>query len=453
MSQKRSTKVQSLTEGTPWKLILAFALPMIVGNIFQQAYVMCDTLIVGRFVGVQALAAVGGADWFNWLVLGSVIGFTQGFSIMIAQRFGAEDYVGLRRTIASSIRLSILLALVFGVVAQLLIVPVLTWMRTPREIFKLATLYLRILFAGIPIVVAYNTAASILRSLGNSRLPLIAMVVASLVNIVLDIVMILVFHMGVAGAAVATVFAQLIAFFFCFNALRRVPFLHLEREDWAEGRKDDKALLKLGVPISLQNLIISIGGLVLQGIVNGFGVLFIAGYTATNKIFGLMDAAGVSYGSAVGTYTSQNLGAKKLRRIRSGVRQGAVLGLVTAVAITAVMIAIGRPLLSLFISGTPEEAAETLRVALKYLHFMAILLPVLYMLYHYRSALQGLGDTFIPMISGIVELAVRVSVAGILCRKIGGDGIFWAEIMAWAGAAVLLYITYQVRMHRMPTAD
>ena len=449
MAKTRSTNVQTFTSGTPYKLILLFALPMIAGNMFQQAYVMCDTLIVGRFLGVHALAAVGAADWFNWMILGSVIGFTQGFSIKIAQQFGAEDFSGLRKTIGASIRLSILLAILGTAAAQLLIRPVLTWMNTPKQIIGQADLYLRILFAGIPVVVAYNTASSILRSLGNSRLPLIAMVLASILNIVLDIILILVFHMGVAGAALATVIAQLVSFLFCLNALRHVTFLNLEKEDMASHAQRNKELIRLGIPMALQNLVISIGGLILQGVVNGFGVLFIAGYTATNKIFGLLDAAGIAYGNAVATYAGQNLGAGKLDRIRTGVLHSAIMGIITAVAVTVIMIVFGRAILSLFISGTPEETEETLRIALRYLYFMALLLPSLYLLYNYRSALQGLGETMIPMISGLLELATRMTVVFVLCKIIGSDGIFWAEIMAWVSAAILLFIAYRIKIRKI----
>lgn len=444
-----SQTVRKMTEGHPVHLMIVFALPLMAGNIFQQMYTILDTIVVGRFLGVEALAAVGAADWLNWMVLSSIVGFAQGFSIPIAQSFGAKDYEGLRKTLGASVILGAVLSILLLMVGQGITVPVLHLLETPDSILGMAVEYLRSLFWGIPVVMAYNIASAVLRSLGNSRTPLYAMIIASIINVVLDVVFVTVFHWGVRGAAIATVMAQFFAFLFCLAALRRIDFLSMSRKDFREGRTQFGKLLKLGSPLAFQNAIISIGGLVVQYVVNGFGVLFVAGFTATNKMYGILESAAISYGYAVTTYTGQNLGAGEYGRIKSGVRQAAVLAVITSAVISLLMFLFGRAILSLFISGTPEEVQQVLGIAYRYLMVMAAVLSVLYLLYVYRSALQGLGDTLLPMVSGIIELLMRISAALLLPRFIGQSGIYYAEVAAWTGAAIFLIISYLYRIRQL----
>ncbi len=447
-----SNRIRSMTEGSPTRLLITFALPLMLGNVFQQLYTVVDTAVVGQGVGVEALAAIGAADWLNWLVLSVVQGFAQGFSILMAQHFGAKDYRELSRTVGASTTLCGIAAVVMLVLSQGLSEPVLRLLNTPSDIIGDSLLYLRIVFAGIPIITAYNLLASILRALGDSKTPLYAVVVATVVNIGLDLLFVLGFHWGIAGAAGATIIAQAVSTVYCYINVRRVSILELRPADFKLTRSISGALLKLGSPVALQNAIISAGGMVVQSVVNRYGMLFIAGFTATNKLYGLLEIAATSYGYAVTSFVGQNLGGGLFARIRKGMRSAAVIALITSAVIAAAMLLLGRLFLGLFISGTPEEVAASMDIAYKYLAIMSLFLPVLYMLHIYRSALMGLGDTVVPMISGFVEMVMRVGIA-LLLPLLLTDGIYYAEVGAWTGAAVLLTASYFVRMRKYPVAD
>ena len=444
-----ATKTKNMTSGSPVKLILAFALPLMIGNVFQQMYTMVDTIVVGNTLGIHALAAIGNGEWLNWLVLSMIQGFAQGFCIQLAQDFGAENMEKLRRTYATSIWLSAFCGAAILVLSLAFMVPVLRLMNTPEAILPDSAAYLGIIFAGIPVVMAYNLLASVLRAVGDSKTPLRAMVAASLTNIVLDLLFVMVFRWGIMGAAFATVIGQALSALICLRAVQHIDILRLEKSELRLHRGLAAHLMKLATPFAFQNFIISVGGLVVQYVINGFGVLYIAGFTATNKMYGLLEIAAYSYGFAMTTYTGQNLGAGQYRRIRAGVRAGAVLGACTAAVISLVMFLFGRLILSCFVSGDPAEVEATVAIAYHYLTIMAAFLPVLYLLYVYRSALQGLGDTVMPMVSGIAELVMRVAAILLLPLLIGEEGLFWAEICAWLGADCVLITSYYVRMHRL----
>ena len=282
-----SKNTQVMTEGRPWKLILGLALPLMFGNIFQQLYTVMDTLIVGRVLGVHALAALGASDWLNWMILGLVTGITQGFCILAAQKFGAGKTEELKETVGASVTLSAVSAVLIEILSQALVMPLLKLLDTPLDILPMALLYLRILFAGIPIVMAYNLLASLLRALGDGRTPLYAMVVASVLNILLDILFVAGFHTGVGGAAAATLIAQALAALYCLRVILRMEILRFRLIHLRPDRRLIWQLFSLGTPMAAQNTVIAVGGLVIQSIVNGFGVIFIAGYTAANKLYGI----------------------------------------------------------------------------------------------------------------------------------------------------------------------
>jgi len=422
--------------------ILSFALPLLIGNIFQQLYTVVDTMVVGKALGVGALAALGASDWLNWLVMGLVQGMAQGFAILMAQEFGAKRYAMLRRVVGCSGILAIVSSIVVLAAAQGIARPVLLLLGTPDAILGDALLYLRVMFFGIPIVMAYNLFACILRSLGDGKTPLYAMVVAAIVNILLDLLFVLVFHWGIAGAAAATLVAQLVSSLFCLWYLMKLDILKLHRGDFRVEPAMARQLLLLGAPMAFQNAIICVGGMIVQFVVNGFGVLFIAGFTATNKLYGILEVAATSYGYAMITYVGQNLGAARLDRIRSGMRAALFIGFLTSLVIMAFMLLFGRGILSLFISGTPEEAAETLAIAFRYLAIMSVCLPILYVLHIVRSAIQGLGNTVLPMLSGVAEFVMRAAAAILLSALFGETGIFFAEVLAWAGADAVLIPGY-----------
>lgn len=436
------SRLKDMTIGHPLKLMTQFALPLMIGNLFQQLYTVVDTAVVGQALGVAALAALGACDWLNWMFLGMVQGVTQGFSIPMAHSFGARQMEQLKQVIRHSLLLSAVCALVFLAAGQLITVPLLTLLKTPDDILPSAVLYIRIIFAGLPIVMAYNLLSSILRSMGDSKTPLYAMIAAAIINIILDLLFVLGLHWGIGGAAAATVIAQAISGVICFMQLKKVMpmeiFSGTFRMDGAMARE----LMRLGTPIAFQNLIIAVGGMIVQSVVNSVGVTFMAGFTATNKMYGLLEIAAISYGYAMVIYVGQNLGARKIHRVRQGVRIANLLGLGIAVVVAGFMIVFGRSIVGLFISGTPAEVAEATEIGYHYLFIMSLCLPILYYLYVTRAAIQGAGNAMLPMLSGVVEFVMRTLVILFLPLVIGNEGIYYAEVAAWAGADVVLCISY-----------
>ena len=435
-------KIQDMTSGSPASLLIRFALPLMAGNVFQQVYTVVDTMVVGKALGVGALAALGAADWLNWMMLGMIQGFTQGFAILMAQAFGAKDFSQLRKVVGNSSVLCIVSAVLLVVFGQLLLEPVLRLMQTPAEIFGDSRLYLRIMYTGIPIVMAYNLFACVLRAMGDGRTPLYAMIVSCGVNVGLDLLFVLVFHWGIGGAAIATLIAQGCSALFCLWQLRRVDTMKLGADDIRPDIGLAGRLSRLGSTMAFQYMLISVGGLVVQFVVNGCGVLFVAGFTATSKLYGVLEIAATSFVFAVVTYVGQNLGAGRIDRIRLGQRSAYLLSLITSVIIAAVMILFGKFILSGFISGTDQEVEQAMKIAYHYLVVMSTFLPALYILYVARSALQGFGNTVLPFLSGVVELIMRVGAVFLLPPIVGQQGIFYAEILAWIGADFVLMPGY-----------
>ena len=439
-------RTRDMTKGSPLRLILAFCLPIVAGNLFQQLYSLVDTLVIGRIEGVTALAAVSSAGWLDWTVLSAAIGLAQGFAIEIAQRFGGGEYDQMRQAAGQSVLLAVGLTALIEALAQVFLHPVLVLMKSPDNTIALTEHYLRIIFAGLPVVMAFNLFSGALRSVGDSRTPLIAMTTAATCNIGLDIAFVGWLRWGVTGVGVATVMSQCVSCGICFVALARLPIMRLKRGDFRPRPVMLRRLLGLGLPVAFQNLIISFGGLVLQTVTNSFGFLFMAGFNAATRLTGLIELAGTSIGSAMGTFAGQNLGAGKLDRVRLGLRRSAQIAAGMALMVAACMVLFGRPLLNLFIEDDPAIVDQVLTIGCRYLNVMSLGLPMLYMLFVYRSTLQGLGDTFVPMLSGAVELVMRVGAALLLPRLIGEWGVYIAEIMAWIGAAILLIWGYYRRM-------
>jgi len=445
-----ASAARDLTVGKPARLLLGFALPMMLGSAFQQLYTMVDAAVVGRFIGVQALAAVGAVDWFHWLVLSLIIGCAQGFAIIPTQRFGARDERGLHKSAATAILLTGILGAVLTAVILPLVRPILRLMDTDAAIFEHSVTYVSILFSGILIVAAYNVFASLLRAIGNSRDPLVAMVIGACVNIALDLLFVPVFRWGIAGAAAATIIGQGCACLYTLVGVLKEPALKFASRDWKPEAPLVGQAFRMGLPMALQNAVIGVGGMAVQQVVNGFGYVFVAGFTATNKLWGLLELAAINYGYAMSSYTGQNLGAGRFDRIRSGVRTGVVLGLVTGLAVGGVMILIGRFVVGLFISSEdPAVVQNAVSVAYEYLVVMCIPLFILYLLYVYRAALQGSGDTVTPFLSAVMELVVRIAVVHTLPAAFGSLGIFLAEPLAWLSGDVILLPAYFLRMNRL----
>ena len=444
-----ASRIKDMTTGKPLPLIVSFALPLMVGNVFQQLYTVVDTMVVGKALGVDALAALGATDWLYWMILGMVQGVAQGFGILMAREFGAKQFERLRSVVGCSASLSVLCAGVFLIVGLATAKPMLLLMNTPSEILDWSLLYLRIMICGIPIVMAYNLLACILRSLGDGKTPLNAMILASMTNVGLDLLFVLVFQWGIAGAAAATLIAQGISCLFCLYRIGKIPFMNLTKQHYIPKAKLSKRLLSLGSPMALQNAIIAIGGMIITAVVNGFGVAFIGGFTASNKLYGVLEIAASSYGYAMITYVGQNLGAGNISRIRKGMRCANIVAVATSLLIMTVMLVFGKQIIGAFISGTPEEILQANNVGYTYLTYMSVCLPVLYILHVTRSAVQGMSNTVLPMVSGIAELIMRTAGVLLLPMVMGEQGIFLAEVSAWIGADLILIPSYFITLNQI----
>ena len=442
-------QTKDMTTGSPAGLILRFALPLMLGNVFQQFYTFVDTMVVGQALGVKALAALGAAEWLTFLMFGLVQGLVQGFSLVMARQFGAGDDKGLKKAVAGAVWLSLGAAVLFTALGQLMLRPVLLLLRTPTEIIDLTLIYLRILYASLPVAFAYNLLAALLRALGNSKTPLQAMTLSSFCNIALDLLFVFGFGWGIQGAAAATVLAQLLAACFCFVKLRGSGLFSLGNKEYYPDRDVIKEQLKLGLPMGLQNMITAMGGLIVQSVINGFGVLFIAGYTAANKLYGLLEIAASSYGYAMSTYSGQNMGAARYDRIGKGLRAANLIGAATALLMSAIMVFFGKPVLGCFLTGDSVTVEGAMRIGYHFLLVLALFFPFLYILYVTRSCIQGMGNSLLPMISSIVQLVMRTGCALLLPPLIGQSGVFYGEVCAWIGADLILACSYFYWMERL----
>lgn len=432
--------MMDMTKGNPAKLILAFTIPILIGNLFQQFYSMVDTAIVGQFVGVGALAAVGATGGVIFLVQGFVNGLTHGFSVIVSQRYGANDEIGIKKATATSIYLSAIATVVLTIICVVLAKPVLQLMNTPADILEDATSYVTIFFGGLVSIIVYNLLASLLRAFGDSKTPLYFLILASITNIILDLVLIINFKMGVAGAAIATVVSQGLSGLLCyFYMIKKFDILTLKREHFKYDPVLVKELMYVSLPMALQYAITAIGVMILQVAVNSFGSTTVAAFTAATKVEQLVVQPGIAIGMTMATYAAQNLGARRIDRVRQGARQSAWITIVTNALSSVIVIFLGGYIVQLFI---PSANVEALPISMEYLKITAIFYPVLGLLFLYRFALQGLGNTVVPMFAGVMELVMRTIVAFTLPGLLGYQGVCLASPLAWIGATVWLIWSY-----------
>ncbi|MBS5523044.1 MAG: MATE family efflux transporter [Clostridiales bacterium] len=437
---------KDMTSGNAWRQIFFFSLPLLVGNVFQQLYSMVDTIIVGRFVSVKALAAVGSTGAISFLVLGFAMGMTAGFSVIIAQRFGAGDEEGVRKSIGMAIWLSVITMAVLTALAIATARPLLEFMNTPEDIIGDALVYIIIIYGGIGASIYYNLIASIVRALGDSKTPLYFLLFSSGLNIVLDLVLIIFFHMGVAGAGIATVFSQLLAAVLCtIYSVKKFELIRLSRRHMRWNRQLAKAELGVGLPMAFQYSITAVGVMVLQGALNRFGSSVIASYTAASKVEAVVTQPFNALGMAMTTYCGQNVGAGKWDRVRRGMKICTVMCMVTVAVAMAVNIFAGSWCTALFMT---EPTKEILSYAQTYLNTIAVFYPALGLLYVYRNGLQGMGDGLFPMLGGLGELLARLAVATVLPGLMGYMGICMASPVAWCAATAVLLARYFIWMHK-----
>lgn len=435
-------RTKDMTKGNIWKLLLSFSVPLILTSIGQQLYMIVDAAIVGRGVGVKALAAVGAADWCYWLILWTATGLTQGFATFVARHFGNKNYHDMNKTISMSVMLCGVVGIVLTVVGMVATKPILILLDTPADILKDATVYLLTMTAGTAVVTAYNMASAILRAFGDGKSPLIAMVIAALLNVGLDLLFVMVFRWGVFGAALASVLSQLVSFVYCFLRIRKISCVKIEKNMWKPDFAMIKELLIFAVPLGLQHVVICGGGIILQSTINLQGSMFVAGFTAVNKLYGLLECTAISFGIAFCTFFAQNYGAKEYDRVRSGVKTGILLCTVSAVVVMGIVFAFGKYMIMIFLDVSAEGGAEAFSVAWKYLLYMSYFLVVLYLIHVYRNAFQGIGNSFWSMVSGCAELVVRVGMGKLVYLYTGAEVLFWVEPAAWIGALLFVMIPF-----------
>ena len=432
--------VRDMTEGHPLKRILAFSAPLLLGNLFQQFYSMADSIIVGQYIGVNAFAAVGSTGSINFLILGFVQGACMGFAIPVAQEFGAGDMRAMRRCVANAAYLSVLVAIAVTALTALFTRDILRWMQTPADIFEDAYSYIFIVFAGTGATVLYNLLASVLRALGDSRTPLIYLIIASIINIALDVVLIAVVPLGVAGAAYATVASQLISGLLClWHIKRKFLILHIEKQE----RKFDKELclrlLHAGVPMGLQFSITAIGSIILQSAVNALGSSVVASISASNRVQNILTCPLETMGATMATYCSQNYGANRIDRVRQGIRQATIVTAVYSVVGLAIAYFCGRTIAQMFISAEETALLDSIR---QFLTINGIFYFPLAIILVYRNSLQGLGFSNSAMLAGVFELVARSAVAWLLVGTFGFIAVCFANPAAWIAADCLLLPMY-----------
>ena len=436
---------RTLTTGSPGRVILAFSVPLLIGNVVQQLYQFVDAIVVGRLLGVDALAAVGATGALLFLLLGFTWGLASGFAIPTAQAYGARDFAAVRRSVATGAVLSAATTVVLTVFAPMFAGPVLQLLQTPAELLPGATVFAQISFLGTGAIVAFKFLASVIRAIGDSRTPLIFLTVSCLLNAGLVIVMVGPLGWGIAGAALATVVAQAVSVLLCLDYVRRrVPVLHVRRFDWRVTRADLAEHLRLGLPMGFQASIIAIGTLTVQVALNTLGAEAVAAYTTASRVDGLAVALLQSLGLAASMYAAQNLGARRPDRIRRGVRQALVMAVIAGLVLGALLIAFGGDMVRLFVGDGSEQVVD---LATLMLHINGLWYWTLAILFILRGALQGLGSTVIPTVTGLIELVMRVGAALVLGHLLGFEGVVWSNPLAWIGACVVLVPAY-VRAHR-----
>ena len=436
-----------MTVGNPAKIIWNFTLPVVTGNIFQQFYNMVDTVIVGKFVGTNALAAVGATGTICFLILGFLMGLTAGFTVLTSQRFGAGDMGGMRKTVGSAAVLSLIISIIMTIVSMAGMKPLLKLMNTPEDIFYDAYMYIMIICAGIFAQVLYNLLAGILRALGNSKTPLYFLLFSAVLNILLDLLLIVVFHLGAPGAAYATVIAQGVSGVLCLiYIIRKVPLLRLEKSDFRPNLYLIRTQLALGFPMALQFSITAVGTMMVQSALNILGSIHVAAFTAASKVEQVISQMYVALGTTMATYAAQNIGAGKVKRIHQGFMAATVISFVYSAVAGILTYYWGYKLTGLFVSQNLDSVVGLVDVYLKCATLFFIPLAVINV---YRNGIQGMGFGLAAMMGGVAELVGRGVVATIASGYKSYWGICMASPVAWILAGVLFLVMYWMIMRRL----
>ena len=443
--KKNVTK--NMTVGSPMKLILRFFFPLLLGMLFQQFYNMADTMIVGKFLGAKALAAVGGTGSINFMIIGFCMGVCNGFAIPVATSFGAEDESSLRKYVANSAWLSIVFSIVTTVIVCVFCRKILIGMDTPSDILEDSYNYIFVIFLGIPVIYLYNLLSGILRSLGDSKTPLYFLIISSLLNIVLDLVAILVLNMGVGGAAWATIISQGISGVLCLlYIIKNYPILKIKKEEWRPDWKFMKMLCMMGIPMGLQYSITAIGSVILQTAVNSLGSMAVAAITAGNKINGLFCCTFDAMGSTMATYAGQNVGAKKLDRVTEGIKACSMIAIVYSIVACIILTVFGKELSLLFLDQSETQIIENSALLLKWTSVFFFPLALVNII---RFTIQGMGFGNLAIFAGVSEMVARSVVGFVFVPMFGYIAACFAGPVAWIMADMFLIPAYFYVLKRL----
>jgi len=432
--------MKDMTKGNEAKLIFYFALPMLVGNIFQQLYNTVDSIIVGKFLGKEALAAVGTSFPIIFLLVSLIMGITMGATILISQYFGAKDMEKVKKTIDTAYITLFIASIILTIIGLIIGGPILKLMKVPPEIFQQSKEYLDITFIGLIGMFGYNSMSAILRGLGDSKTPVYFLIVSSIINIVLDLLFILQFNMGVGGAAWATIISQGISFVWSVLYLNKN---HKVFKINVKAMKFDKDIfyksVKLGLPGGIQQMVFSLGMMTMQGLINSFGGVTMAAFAAASKIDSFASMPIMNFGAAISTFTGQNIGANKPERVKKGLTTTLIMSTVMSIAISVVLILLGTPLVRLFTNDSSVVAE-----GLNYLHRVTPFYFVIGAMFIINGVVRGAGEAIFPMIASILSLwLVRLPVAYLLSPSLGSNGIWWAIPIAWTFGFIITFLYFK----------
>lgn len=431
------TKTTDLTKGSITSSILGFYFPMLLTNMLQQLYTVVDTAIVGKGLGDDKLGAVGNMSSLTFLIFGFATGLANGFSVVISQSFGARNVDRLRKSVAATVKLFIFFSVVLTALSVGFLPNLLNLIQTDASIMKDGLIYGYIIFGGLVVTLSYNLCSGMLRALGDSKTPFFAIIVSSVINVVLDILLIFGFKTGVEGAAIATVVSQVASTLICFNKIRNIDELRFSHEDFLQSGGLIGELISNGLPMALMNSITAIGCIVLQYFVNGLGLAYTEAYSAYSKYINLFMQPACTAGFTISAFASQNYGAKEYNRIRAGVKVCLGIATVAYIVLGSLMVFIPRQLALLMLNGD-----EAVSLTVRYLIPSGIMIFAVDYLFIFRSAVQGMGKPVIPMISGIAEMIIRVVVVFMLIESIGFMSTAYAQIAAWVGALIMNFSAY-----------
>jgi len=432
--------MQDLTIGKEGKLIFQFAAPMLLGNVFQQLFSIIDSFVVGNFVGKEALAAVGASFPVIFVTISLIIGLVMGSTVVISQYFGARDYVKVKRAIDTMYIYTSVAAVIATTAGLIFSEPLLRLLGLPEEIMPQAIQYLRIYLSGIIIFFGFNGTSAILRGLGDSKTPLYFLIIATLANIILDLLFVAVFKMGVAGAAYATLLANGIAFLLAIIWLNKthkliriaIKGLHFDKEIFRQS-------IRIGLPAGIQHTLVAMGALALLGIVNQFGTNVLAGFSVASRLDALAIVPAMSFSQAISTFVGQNIGANKPERIRAGLISTVKMSGIVTIVTTVFIIFTGNFLMKLFTNDS-----EVIRIGTQYLTIVSSFYLTFSLMFIYTGVMRGAGDTLIPMVFSVLSLwLIRIPIAWYLSGKIGVTGIWWAIPAGWVVGLVLSYTYYK----------